>query len=297
MDSRNAELMTGTVVRGLKREQGRILIDIEQEGIPGQLQADLVIGAEGDRSLTARQLGGLRKESDHYCAGIRTYYEGVSGFHEKNFIELHFLRDTLPGYLWIFPLTNGGANVGIGMLSSAIARRRTDLKDLLEKSLQQPSLRERFSHARRTDPMRGWGLPLGSKKRKLSGDGFLLTGDAGSLIDPFTGEGIGNAMISGRIAAETAVSAIQSDRFDGGFLERYDRAVYAELWEELRLSRTLQRLSGFGWLFNFVVNRAAKNTALRESITAMFDDMALRGDMGKPSFYLRLLFSGNEKRS
>lgn len=194
-----------------------------QEGITGQLQADLVIGAEGDRSLTARQLGGLRKEPDHYCAGIRTYYEGVSGFHEKNFIELHFLKDTLPGYLWIFPLPNGGANVGIGMLSSAIARRRTDLKGLLEKSLQQPSLRERFSHARRTDPMRGWGLPLGSKKRKLSGDGFLLTGDAGSLIDPFTGEGIGNAMISGRIAAETAVSAIQSDRFDGGFLERYDR--------------------------------------------------------------------------
>jgi flavin-dependent dehydrogenase len=44
-------------------------------------------------------------------------------------------------------------------------------------------------------------LPLGSKKRVISGNNFLLTGDAASLIDPFTGEGIGNAMYSGMLAA------------------------------------------------------------------------------------------------
>jgi len=41
----------------------------------------------------------------------------------------------------------------------------------------------------------GYGLPLGSKKRVLSGDRYMLVGDAASLIDPFTGEGIGNAFI------------------------------------------------------------------------------------------------------
>src|SRR5947207_2015215 len=78
------------------------------------------------------------------------------------------------------------------------------------------------------------------KKRKISGDHFLLTGDAASLIDPFTGEGIGNGMISGMIAAEQIQQAIHADRYDAAFLSSYDKKIYEALWSELKLSRKLQ---------------------------------------------------------
>jgi flavin-dependent dehydrogenase len=143
------------------------------------------------------------------------------------------------------------------------------------------------------DDIRGWGLPLGTKRRAISGDGFLLTGDAASLIDPFTGEGIGNAMTSGRLAAMHAAAAVHAGRFDTEFLKRYDEKVYSNLWKELRLSRTLQRLSGHAWLFNLVVNKATSSRVLRDAITGMFDDVDARSRLGRPGFYLQLLFNKN----
>jgi flavin-dependent dehydrogenase len=255
------------------------------------MMSRIIIGAEGDRSIVAKSFSGIKKENDHYCAGIRAYYTGVTGLHEKNFIELHFIRELLPGYLWIFPMANGGANVGVGMLSSVISKRKINLRVLMDQIIKHhPEISKRFKHATLSDEMRGWGLPLGSKKRSISGDNFLLTGDAASLIDPFTGEGIGNAMISGIIAARKAAEAIETDRTDGVFLKGYDEEVYRQLWDELKLSRTMQQLTRYPWLFNFVVSKASKNKLLQETITGMFEDMELRSRLKKPGFYFQLLF-------
>ena len=76
----------------------------------------MVIGADGAHSIVAKKLQNSKLDKDHYSAGLRVYYEGVTDFHPEKFIELHFFRDLLPGYLWIFPLPNDKANVGIGML-------------------------------------------------------------------------------------------------------------------------------------------------------------------------------------
>lgn len=286
-----ATFLQDTQVESVTRATDHITLHLNSSGFTTILHAELVIGAEGDRSVVAKHLGKKRKDNRHYCAGLRMYAKGVTGFHEKNFIELHFMKEVLPGYIWIFPLPNGEANIGVGMLSEVVSRKRINLKNLLEKTLREhPVLKERFRQATLIDQPRGWGLPLGSVKRSLSGDRYLLTGDAGSLIDPFTGEGIGNAMISGRLAAQTAVHAITQNRFDAVTMKTYDQEVYAQLWSELKLSHTLQRLTRYGWLFNFVVNKAAKNPLLQETITGMFENLDLRSRLRSPAFYFRLLF-------
>ena len=75
-----------------------------------------------------------------------------------------------------------------------------------------PQLRERFANAKAEGPVQGMGLPLASKRWPISGDGFMLIGDAAHLIDPFTGEGISHAMISGVHAANVAAEALQGIR-------------------------------------------------------------------------------------
>ncbi|WP_236943257.1 NAD(P)/FAD-dependent oxidoreductase [Hymenobacter sp. PAMC 26628] len=155
-----------------------------------------------------------------------------------------------------------------------------------------PALAPRFAQAERLGPVRGFGLPLGSKRRALSGPQYLLLGDAGSLIDPFSGEGISHAMVSGRHAAVWAAQAVANGDFSSKFLQHYDKAVYNRLWQELRLSRAMQRLLNFPSLFNIVANRAANNPTLAETLSAMFLDLDLRERLRQPSFYFKLLFGG-----
>ncbi len=252
--------------------------------------ADLLLAANGAQSNFARVIGGHELEPAHHCAGLRAYYRGVTGLHPDNFIELHFIKEFLPGYLWVFPLPNGEANVGVGMLSEAVAKKKVKLRERLDEILRtHPALKERFATAERLGPVRGFGLPLGSKRRPLSGSNYLLLGDAGSLIDPFSGEGISHAMVSGRHAADWAARAVAARDFSPAFLKGYDAAVYNRLWQELRLSRAMQRLLGYPWLFNFIANRAANNPTLAETISNMFLDLDLRERLRQPSFYLKLL--------
>jgi len=252
----------------------------------------LLVGAEGDRSIVAKKFSDITKDNDHYCAGIRAYYKGVTDMHPQNFIELHFLEELLPGYFWIFPLPNGMSNVGAGMLSSSVSKKKVNLKqDMLRAIANNPNIKERFANAELQGKIQGWGLPLGSKKRKISGDGFLLVGDAAALIDPFTGEGIGNAMYSGMLAAAHIKNCVEQNKFDDAFNAAYDKAFYDRQWDELKLSHTMQKLCKYPWLFNLVVNKANKNKALRETISCMFEDLDLRAKLRNPLFYFKLLLN------
>ncbi len=298
LDRNYATVLDGTEVTEINRNGDLFDVTIVKNDSTQTLKnIKLLVGAEGDRSVVAKKLSPNKKENDHYCAGIRAYYEGVEGMHPQNFIELHFLPEMLPGYFWIFPLPNGMANIGAGMLSSEVSKRKVNLKaDMLKAIENNPAISARFKNAKLQGKIQGWGLPLGSKKRPVSGAGFLLVGDAGSLIDPFTGEGIGNALYSGMMAANHITEAVKQNRFDAAFLKQYDDAFYARQWDELKLSHTMQKLVKFPWLFNFVVNKAHKNKALRETISCMFEDLDLRAKLRNPLFYVKLLMNDKVKK-
>ncbi len=250
----------------------------------------MIIDASGANSGFARHVAGLPMEPRHHAAGVRAYYSGVRDLDPQGFIELHFLKDLLPGYLWVFPLPDGRANVGLGLRSDVVRKRRTDLKALMHQVLtEHPSFKERFANATRDGAVQGMGLPLASKRRPLSGDGYLLVGDAGHLIDPFTGEGISHAMISGVHAATVAAEALHTGNTAGAFLRAHDQRVWRRLGQELAISTRLQQLANKAWLFDFVVDRANRNPALADTISSMFTDLDLRARLKKPGFYMDLV--------
>ena len=282
-------ILTNAAVKAFERTDGTWQLTTEAGT---EVAAQLVVAADGAQSRFARVVGGIEKDPQHYCAGIRAYYKGVQGLDEQHFIELHFIKDLLPGYFWIFPLPNGDANVGLGVRSDVISERRLDLKAMLQKIVHQhPQISQRFRNAQLDGPLLGFGLPLGSKKRNISGDGYVLVGDAASLIDPFTGEGIGNAMISGQKAAEVLAEALSVGRTDAEYLKAYDEAVYKRMWNELSLSYKLQQLVNYPWLFNLVVNKAHKSATLQDTISCMFEDLEMRDRLKQPGFYLNLLLN------
>jgi geranylgeranyl reductase family protein len=285
----NVKICQGEKVLNITRDKNGIKLETDKR----EFRAPVIVGADGAHSIVNRKLGSIKVEKDHYCAGIRQYYERVSGFHEDQHIELHFYKELLPGYFWIFPLPNGQANVGLGMLSSEVSKKKIDLKKSLADLLEsKPHLKDRFRNSIALEKPQGFGLPIGSKKRPISGERFLLLGDAASLIDPFTGEGIGNALRSGRIASEYIVKAFENQDFTAKSLKQYDNMVYHKMWNELRISRQLQKLLRFPKLFNFVVNRANNNSSVRTLLSSMLDNVDLKKELVKPTFYVKLLFGG-----
>jgi geranylgeranyl reductase family protein len=284
------QFLQGIEAHDFKRKDGRWIVSDRQGDVI--CSARLLLVADGAQSRFSRHVAGLKLLPRHYTAAIRGYYQGVQGLDEENFVEMHFLKEFIPGYFWIFPLPNGWANVGAGMRSDTVGRKRVNLRqrmlDIMESS---PQLRDRFAGATLVGSMGGMGLPMGSLKRKLSGDGYMLLGDAAWLIDPFTGEGIGNAVASGRMAAACAVKTLKNGSTSGVALRPYDQAIYDLYWSELMLSRRLQSLLHYPWLFNTIVNKAVRNPQIRDSISLMYENVDLRKKLKRPGFYLKLLFS------
>ncbi len=161
-------------------------------------------------------------------AGVRQYYEGVDNYQTSATIELHFQKELLPGYFWIFLLPNNQWNVGLGIPSDEVSVNKINLKQKLNSILEHhPVIKERFKNAKPLEDVQGFGLPLGSRKVTCSGTRLLLLGDAASLIDPFSGEGIANAIRSGRIAADHLTRVFQEQRFDADFNKSYHKEIYA----------------------------------------------------------------------
>lgn len=288
--SPNVRLFEGTSVDKYTAEEDGYLVSNAAGDF--KVKAQLLIVANGAHSSFTREVAGIRMEPKYYAAGIRAYYKGVKGMHADSFIELHFLKNLLPGYLWIFPLPNGEANVGMDMLSDAVRDRKVNLKTLLTDTLRQdPVFAERFRDAEMTSSLDGYGLPLGSKKRRLSGNRYMLVGDAAFIIDPFTGEGIGNAIYSGAIAAKQAAACLAANNFSTEVMMAYDESVYRVLGPELRLSYKLQQLVKYPRLFNWLMKMGMRNKQLRDVISSMFYEVDLRKKLTRPSFYFKLLLN------
>lgn len=252
--------------------------------------AKLVFGADGYNSIVARKMGLYTHESRHMIVALRQYYENVADLTDQ--IELHFVDEVIPGYFWIFPLENGYANVGIGMVHSAIKKQKADLRRALQAAIESPTFRERFARARPQEEPVGWNLPVGSRHSPNVGNGFLLLGDAAGLIDPFTGEGIGNALFSARYAVKAARTAIdRGDVSKSALLKYYDKSLWRAIGPELKTSTQLQKLGQWRWLLNFVIRKAATNEELANLIAGMIANEVPRDKLANPLFYMKMLLN------
>lgn len=265
----NADFYLNANITSLQVDENKATVQLK--GQAEEISAKILVGCDGANSIVARKLTQRAVNPKHHCGAVRAYYENVQ-MEDDYMLEFYFLENYLPGYFWVFPLENGQFNVGFGMLSKDIAAKNINLRASFEHLiLTEPKVSQAFKHAQRIGPVQGFGLPLGSIQRPISGHRFLLCGDAASLIDPATGEGIGNAMISAVLAAQQIESCFAENRFDAPFLKAYDQAIHKRLGKSLRQKYLIQRmLKDRGWLLNLIIAIAARSPLLRKIIGKIF---------------------------
>lgn len=229
--------------------------------------AKMIVGADGAQSRVAKDLTRFQVDKQHYGGSVRAYYKNVYNIKpEINEVYLH--RDVIPGYFWLFPVSNTEANVGLGMHSKYISSQKINLKERFYEFIEKsPSLQEKLGNARMYGKLEGFGLPFFSKKHKISGDRFLLLGDAASLIDPTNGEGIMQAVVSGKLAAVQIKKAFSAMDFSASFLEGYEKAIHDRFWAEMKMKAWVVRaFANKHRLINLIGRALLKKPGLKRSL-------------------------------
>ncbi len=173
---------------------------------------------------------------------------------------LYFDRGVSPGYGWIFPVDERRANVGILVGERAARVHGGDLRGMLRDWTRvSAAAGETVGPAPDYESLSGGVIPTGRRLRARSG--MYLVGDAAGVADPFSAEGIYQAMASGRAAAAALLAmgpGRAAERHYARALRPFDRNA-AEAYR-LRL--------GFGYVIDFLGARAVKRPELAHHLSS-----------------------------
>jgi geranylgeranyl reductase family protein len=201
-----------------------------------RVEARYAVGADGVWSPLRKHLGAAEPGYRGEWHAFRQYVSGVTGPAARDLFVI-FEGDILPGYFWSFPVGGGVANIGFGIRRVA-GEAVGHMKEIWPDLLARPHIRELFGPgAGRESPHKAWPIPARIGRLPLSRGRALFVGDAAAATDPLTGEGIGQALLTGRWAAEAMIAA-GPFRFEDA-QRRYAARVAEELIPDHRLAERL----------------------------------------------------------
>ncbi|MGW5669708.1 geranylgeranyl reductase family protein [Micromonospora sp. NPDC003776] len=252
----DARLVAAAVAAGAELRRHavrRVEVRPDQVVLDGELAAKAVVGADGAGSVLRRALGHPVNPDRHLALAIRGYAPALPGPPEQLIITS---SPRWPAYAWSFPIGDGRANIGYGEVLRGEPLSRAHLLDRLAALLPG------------TDPatvtdLRAHHLPL-STHRPAPGRGrVVLAGDALSLINPFTGEGIFYALRSGALAGAAAAGSPERAA------RRYADSLRRRLGTHLRHSSAAAWLARRRWVVDGAVRAARRDERVYRTVVEL----------------------------
>jgi geranylgeranyl reductase family protein len=272
--ARNVELRPGALAT----------VEVSHRGELRQLRAPLVVGADGHHSCVTRSLGLERTRRWPRRVGLVAHYQHVTGNDSGG--DLYVTSD---GYAGLAPLEAGLTNIAVVIPEARVRQRPGTIEDLFNERLTAtPDLDRRLAGTTRVGSVRGIGR-LGHRVTQPVGDGYLLVGDAAAFLDPFTGDGIYEALRGAQLAAPVISRALASGNVS-------ERALAPYRWERRRVFTMKRQLcwvvQGFVHspaAMNYVTRRLERREAVGLELTAALGNVRPAHTALTPHFLARLL--------
>ena len=221
IDKNFADARTNCAIKTITKEGEEWTLEAMHQSKKIIIKTPMLVGADGDHSVVLKHVGNRNINRNHYAAALRQYWKNIDGIDDRKLIEIYFPKKYPFAYFWIFPLDNNEANIGFGMASHHVAKKNINIRKALEDIIQNDEfIKDRFKNAVALEEPKGWGIPMSTLNRKAHGNGWLLAGDAASMVCPNSGEGIGPAMVSGYIGAHYIKRAIEKKLFCAKYIHQ-----------------------------------------------------------------------------
>lgn len=224
-----------------KDSDNKLVVEIKNGDNITKLGAKILVGADGANSRVRKQLNVNTNSDWHKAIAIRAYIDS------PNYLEIFKERTLMfeinvsaeKGYAWAFPSKGNLLNIGIGVPLNIFKKEKLDINVLLQDFITQ--LTNRGVVVENIRDEKSYLLPFASSRPKFKNDiNVALIGDASSMINPMSGEGIFYGMEAGYLLAKNTYNLIDSPDLTKGIAD-YEKA-FSKRFRKHYLSCALARL-------------------------------------------------------
>jgi len=253
----------------------------DADGAECEFHARITVGADGTRSVLAREMAVVRPVPRLQRIALVTHYH-TSATSPETSVTMHLPRDRSDACCGVGAACGpeGTRNVNIVVPISEAARMAGRRQAYFEERLRQsfPQVWEWVRYAAPAGPLQSVGC-FGHYTTRATEDGAVLVGDAATFINPFTGEGVFFALRGAQLAAQAIGEALAQGDVSREALSGYDAARRRELLPRYRLCDAVQRVVHSPALLGWASERLRRSQPLTELLLRTVGDLARPADL------------------
>jgi flavin-dependent dehydrogenase len=201
-----------------------IAISRKTNGASKQIRARYVIDASGRNSILGAKFK-LKKNYDHLQkVSVFAHYDGMIRAEGRDGTLTRMVR-AIDRWFWVIPLSATRTSVGVVLDGAVYKKSGLSAEEFLQNAIEeQPILMRQMREAERVTPVRT-AADFSYRSTQLTGDRWLLAGDAAGFIDPVFSSGVFLAVLAGEQAADALHVVLDHPRKQRKLFAHYERTV------------------------------------------------------------------------
>ena len=214
----------------VREETGVDKIDFSDEGATlavsqgDEIRARYVIDASGRNSILSAKFK-LKENYEHLQkVSVFAHYDGMTRAAGRDGTLTRMVR-AIDRWFWVIPLSATRTSVGVVLDGAVYKKSGLSAEDFLQQAIEeQPILMQQMRDAERVTPVRT-AADFSYRSSRLTGDRWMLAGDAAGFIDPVFSSGVFLAVLAGEQAADALHEVLDRPAKRRKLFARYERNI------------------------------------------------------------------------